>query len=73
MKRYKQGDRINTEEFGCGTVVNESCVKGAYMVLWDKTPDVCYNMGTNPCMWLPWTFRNIARKGDELKEVSDVE
>jgi hypothetical protein len=55
MKRYKVGDRVTNSYLGDGTVVETNICgqRNWYSVLWDKTPDVRYNMGTNPCLWWP--------------------
>jgi hypothetical protein len=52
--KYKKDDRVDGGAcLGWGTVV-ETNVCGQhwlYNVLWDKTPPMEYNMGTNPSVW----------------------
>ena len=56
MKKFKIGDRVTDSDFlGEGEIVkiiksdSDSKTIIAYMVMFDKTPDVRYNMGENPC------------------------
>ena len=49
MAKFKQGDRVVCEGLGAGVVVGESdIIPGWYEILFDKRPDVRYNMGCNP-------------------------
>ena len=59
MKRFKIGDRVKDSGFlGEGEVTKiiksdlDSKVIVGYMVMFDKTPDIRYNMGENPCFML---------------------
>ncbi len=59
MKRFKIGDSVRDSEFlGEGKVTEiiksdlDSKLVIGYMVMFDKTPDVRYNMGENPCFVL---------------------
>ena len=63
MKRYKKGDRIETAELGAGTIVRDNHpARNMHIVMWDKTPAIEYNLGHNPCLWLPGTFEDISDK-----------
>ena len=45
--RFKEGDKVRHSYLGNGIIVeivNEAFV----LVFYDKTPDIAYNMGTNP-------------------------
>jgi hypothetical protein len=63
MTTMPKGQRVIDEHLGAGTVVrpikssldSQLCV--AYMVRFDKTPDVRYNMGENPTMVFPSSLR----------------
>ena len=62
MKKFSIGQRVFAEYLGAGTVVerikiNPLCI--AYMVRFDKTPDVRYNMGENPTMVFPSSLRAL--------------
>ena len=63
MLKFKKRDRVVAEHLGAGTVdevVESSLQKGlvvAYIVLFDKTPDVRYNMGQNPTMVFPSSLK----------------
>jgi hypothetical protein len=56
MSKFKKDDRVLDDYLGAGSVVRpiksglDSRMIIAYIVLFDKTPDVRYNMGENPCM-----------------------
>jgi len=53
--KYKIGDRIIHKHLGAGEVTEVmrfTRVQMAYMVMFDKTPDVRYNMSKNPCFVL---------------------
>ena len=58
MNKFKKGDRVLDDYLGAGSVVRpiksglDSSMIIAYMVLFDKTPAACPNMGENPCMVL---------------------
>jgi len=73
MKKFSLGQRVVDEYLGAGTVIerikiargNPLCI--AYMVRFDKTPDVRYNMGENPTMVFPSSLRaldKINKKGE---------
>ena len=73
MKKFSLGQRIVVAEFGAGTIIerikiargNPLCI--AYMVRFDETPDVRYNMGENPTMVFPSSLRaldKINKKGE---------
>ena len=50
--KYKIGDRVLHKHLGAGEVTKVmrfTRFQMAYMVMFDKTPDVRYNMGKNPC------------------------
>ena len=56
MKKFSPDQRVVDEYLGAGTVIerikiNPFCI--AYMVRFDETPDVRYNMGQNPTMVFP--------------------
>lgn len=55
MKKYKVGDEVDDPALGHGVVVrtNVCGVPHWYSVLWDDRPPMQYNMGENPCLWLP--------------------
>lgn len=71
MKRFKIGDRVKDSDYlGEGIVTkviksSEGTIIG-YMVLFDKTPDVRYNMGENPCFVLNGELS--ACEQDDLKK-----
>lgn len=79
MKKFTQGQRVIDSYLGAGTVVelikpflsSKLCV--AYMVQFDKTPDVRYNMGENPVMVFPSSLRakdsttRRAKNGKKIK------
>ena len=56
MNKFKKGDRVLDDYLGAGSVVRpiksglDSSMFIAYMVLFDKTPDVRYNTVVNPTM-----------------------
>tara|TARA_R110000851_G_C12813264_1_gene538719 strand:+ start:386 stop:580 length:195 start_codon:yes stop_codon:yes gene_type:complete len=55
MNKFKKDDRVLDDYLGAGSVLGSWPIKTgvvdiAYMVLFDKTPDVRYNIGENPCM-----------------------
>ena len=59
MKRFKVGDKVKDSDFlGAGTITRiiksdfDSKVIIGYMVMFDNTPDIRYNMGQNPCFML---------------------
>ena len=52
-KRLRIGDRVEDSYLGQGTVVKRLSGGWGYEVLWDRRPDVRYNMGENPCQWWP--------------------
>jgi len=59
MNTYRVGDVVKDSGFlGRGKVTEiiksdlDSRVVVGYMVLFDKTPDIKYNMGQNPCFML---------------------
>jgi len=66
MKKLKIGDRVQDDGFlGEGEVVeivmeyyNNKAHTG-YMVKFDKTPDVRYNMAQNPCFMLKGSIQKI--------------
>jgi len=66
MKKFSPGQRVVAEYLGAGTVIerikisrlNPLCM--AYMVRFDETPDVRYNMGENPTMVFPSSLRDLA-------------
>ena len=45
-RNMKKGDRIKHKYLGKGTFIRMSKI---VLVKWDKTPEVRYNMGENPC------------------------
>lgn len=53
--KFEIGQRVEEDYLGKGTITKSiqsdlsSKLTIAYMVHFDKTPDVRYNMGTNPC------------------------
>jgi len=76
MKKFSLGQRVIAEYLGAGTVVevmklargNPLCI--AYMVRFDETPDVRYNMGENPTMVFPGSLRafdKINKQGKQTK------
>ena len=61
MSRFKQNDRVVDGYLGAGeifSVVYASSPKKlfGYSVLFDKTPDMRYNGGENPCLVFPDTL-----------------
>ena len=70
MKKFSIGQRVVAEYLGTGTVIEQiKIARGniAYMVRFDKTPDVRYNMGENPTMVFPSSLRaldKINKKGE---------
>ncbi len=48
----KLGDKVVDDYLGDGEIVNDltHIIKGAYMVKFDKTPSMRYNMGQNPTL-----------------------
>lgn len=60
---HKLNDRVIDDCLGAGEVkelIGSSLQRGmvvGYMVLFDKTPDVRYNMGQNPTMVFPSALR----------------
>ena len=59
MLKFKKNERVVDDYLGAGEVeevIESSLQKGlivAYMVRFDKTPDVRYNMAQNPTMVFP--------------------
>jgi hypothetical protein len=56
MKSFRPGDRVSDPFFGDGVVVERiERVSGAcwYMVEWDIPPLMEYNLGKNPCLFIP--------------------
>jgi len=51
-ERVKIGDKVIDEYLGKGKIVDDltHMFKGAYLVKFDKTPAMQYNMGQNPTM-----------------------
>ena len=72
MKKFSQGQRVVAEYLGAGTVIerikiargNPLCI--AYMVRFDKTPDVRYNMGENPTMVFPSSLRALDKINNQV-------
>jgi len=64
MLKFKKSDRVVDDYLGAGTVekvIESSLQKGlvvAYIVLFDKTPDVRYNMAQNPTMVFPSSLKS---------------
>lgn len=48
----KIGDKVTDEYLGNGEIVDDlnRSIKGAFMVKFDITPDIRYNMGENPTL-----------------------
>ena len=46
--KYKEGDRVIHTALGVGTYIKQ--YSGLALVKWDKTPDMKYNRGENPCV-----------------------
>lgn len=65
LKQFKVGDRVNDEYLGNGVVIDiiksfyNSKVAQFYIVLFDKTPDVRYNMGNRECLVLPSSLKEL--------------
>jgi len=63
MLKHKVGDRVVHENLGNGEVTKaiksalDSRFIVAYLVHFDETPDVRYNMGYNPAMVFPSSLR----------------
>lgn len=50
-EKIKAGDRVKHKFFGKGTFIKElEFLSSLSLVKWDKTPDIRYNMGVNPCV-----------------------
>ena len=79
MQKFTYGQRVIDDYLGAGTVVkqiNSSMDNNytvAYMVRFDKTPDVRYNMGENPTMVFPVSLRVEANASLHLPEWSAAE
>ena len=63
MAKFKKGDRVIDDYLGAGAVESEirsglaSGMVIGYMVLFDKTPDVRYNMARNPTIVFAGTLK----------------
>ncbi len=60
----KIGDKVIDDYLGDGEIVNDltHIIKGAFMVKFDKTPPIRYNMGQNPTM----VFNNSLKLQDQI-------
>ena len=68
MKKFSIGQRVVAEYLGAGTVIGRiKIARGntAYMVRFDATPDVRYNMGGNPTMVFPSSLRALAEINEQ--------
>jgi hypothetical protein len=69
--KHKLNDRVVDAYLGAGEVkelIESSLQRGmvvGYMVLFDKTPDVRYNMGQNPTMVFPSALKVETDKVNE--------
>ena len=65
LKQFKVGDRVTDEYLGDGIVIDiiksfyNSKVAQFYIVLFDNTPDVRYNMGNRKCLVLPSSLKEL--------------
>ena len=68
MKRFKIGDRVKDAFLGEGKVTEiiksglDSKLVIGYMVMFDKTPHIRYNMGENPCFVLSEQLYDCKKK-----------
>jgi len=60
--KYRKGDRVVDGYLGSGIVKKIHKDFRAYSVLFDKTPEIEYNMGANPA----FVFESELRKESEL-------
>ena len=60
MTRFNPGDRVEHDYHGTGTVIEKVKRFPLHRVLWDKRPDVRYNMGENPCSAWTAELRKVA-------------
>ena len=68
MDKINVGDRVKDDFLGEGEVVkiikNDYGDDGAYMILFDKTPPVRYNMGENPALMFD-TEKIVAKEAND--------
>jgi len=59
--RFKEGERVSHEDLGDGEVIEvimwNRKTDAGYLVQFEETPAVRYNMAQNPCIVLPYTLK----------------
>lgn len=65
IKQFKVGDRVTDNYLGNGTIIKvlesfyNSKIAQFYIVLFDNTPDIRYNMGNKECLVLPDMIKEL--------------